>query len=77
MENTQSATKQQTQDSITMIFAITETIRELGEVPSGHLYAGLMHKISLNSYEAVISMLIRANLVKRSYHLLTWIGPTL
>lgn len=58
------------------LISVGECIRELGEVPSGHLYARLMGKLSLESYEAIIRQLVKADLVKRSNaHLLTWIGP--
>ena len=54
--------------------AILETIRELGEVPSGHLYARLADKITVAQYGQVIEILKRAGLVRESgAHLLTWI----
>ncbi len=55
--------------------AIAETIREVGEVPSGVLYAQLCGRISLESYQGVIRALNAAGLVSESAHLLTWIGP--
>lgn len=55
---------------------IAETVRELGEVPSGHLYAGLMGKVSYYEYERCLGILIHAGLISRSgHHLLTWAGP--
>jgi hypothetical protein len=54
--------------------AVADTIRELGEVPSGHLYAHLMSKLSLEQYEQVISVLKQAGLITESNHLLTWVG---
>jgi hypothetical protein len=56
--------------------AIAESIRELGQVPSGHLYARLMGIMDLHQYEQVIELLIDARLVERDRsHLLRWIGP--
>lgn len=56
--------------------AVAETIRELGQVPSGHLYARLMGVIELHQYEQVIDLLIDARLIERDRsHLLRWIGP--
>lgn len=56
--------------------AVAETIRELGEVPEGHVYAAVMHVTTLSGFQSCISVLERAKLVKRSgHHLLTWIGP--
>jgi hypothetical protein len=56
--------------------AVAETIRELGAVPSGHLYARLMGVMELHQYEQVIDLLIDARLIERDRrHLLRWIGP--
>jgi hypothetical protein len=56
--------------------AIAESIRELGEIPSGHLYARLMGIMDLGQYEQVIGLLIDTRLVERDRsHLLRWIGP--
>lgn len=55
--------------------AIAEAIRELGEIPSGHLYAQVMSRMTLPTYEAIIDRLIGAELVSRQNHLLKWIGP--
>ena len=57
-----------------VIFVLAEAIRELGEVPSGHLYAGAMNHLTLENYQAVIDALKRAKLVEERNHLLTWIG---
>jgi hypothetical protein len=58
--------------------AVAESIRELGEVPSGHLYAPLMGRLSLSAYESIIGVLKNAHLVAESpAHLLTWTGPKL
>ena len=56
--------------------AVAETIRELGQVPSGHLYARLMGVMELHQYEQVIDLLVDARLVERDRsHLLRWVGP--
>jgi hypothetical protein len=55
--------------------AIAETIREVGEVPSGTLYAQLCDRMSLEAYEGFIRALKAAGLVSESAHLLTWTGP--
>jgi hypothetical protein len=56
--------------------AIADTIRELGEVPAGTLYAALMTRMSLETFEQFIAILVKADLVKRDgSHLLRWIGP--
>lgn len=56
---------------------LAETIRDLKEVPSGHLYASVMNHMCLDTYNAYIGALKGAKLVKEEHHLLTWIGPDL
>lgn len=57
------------------LFAISETLREMGEVPSGLLYSLLMGRMSLTQYEETIGTLKRAGLVAESNHVLRWVGP--
>jgi hypothetical protein len=57
-----------------LIQAVSECIKELGTVPSGHLYAGLMGSLSLDQYNQIISAMLDMGLIKESGHLLTWIG---
>lgn len=59
-----------------IVLAVCEAIRELGEVPSGHLYARLMGMLSLEQYTRILDVLKNAGLVKEeNSHLLKWIGP--
>ncbi len=60
---------------IRMAAAVGEAIRDLGSIPSGHLYARLMGQMSLDTYNSLISLLKQANLVEENNHLLTWVGP--
>ncbi len=52
--------------------AILEAIEAMGErgVPSGHLYAHLMGKMSLGTYESIISALVKAGKVRQANHVL-------
>lgn len=56
--------------------ALGDTIRALGSVPSGHLYAQVMGHMSLDSYQGCITLLKQAELVEEKNHLLTWVGPS-
>lgn len=59
-----------------MAYAIAAAIREVGEIPSGHLYASLMSQINLDEYNSLIAVLQRAGLVElKPSHLLMWKGP--
>ena len=65
----------QTQAAFGMVMAVRDAIRDLGEVPSGHLYARLMGHMSLETYETIISILKEAKVVEETpAHLLRWIG---
>jgi len=74
----QTVTNTEVKAAFGILQAAAEAIRELGEVPSGHLYANLMSKLSLAQFEQVLGVLKGAGLVRESNaHLLTWIGPAL
>jgi hypothetical protein len=57
-----------------VVLALTETIKELGSIPSGHLYAQIMDRVSLSQYTQLIKMVKGTGLVKEENHLLSWIG---
>lgn len=67
--------KDQVVSAVKVMAAVAETIRELKEVPSGHLYAQLMGQMSFESYESIIRTLKRADLVAEKGHVLHWTGP--
>jgi hypothetical protein len=68
-------TQQKWSNWMRIVFALSETIRELGRVPAGHLYAVGMASMTLEQYNAAISQLEGAGLVKQDNHELIWIGP--
>jgi len=71
-----ATTKEQIKAVLGVIRAVSDVIQELGEVPSGHLYAQLMGQLSLSEYEQVIDILVRSGLVHRGAgYLLIWVGP--
>jgi hypothetical protein len=68
-------THDQVRAAIEVTRAVADCIRELRQVPSGHLYARLMGHLSIEQFEQIISTLVHANLVRRHpSHLLEWIG---
>lgn len=68
--------KKQAKAAVLAASAIAEAVRDLGTIPSGHLYAQVCGMMGLEYYEGVIAMLVRTGLVKRDgSHLLTWTGP--
>lgn len=60
--------------ALAIVIAVGEAIKELGSVPSGHLYARLMGNMSLETYNKVIALLVKTGAVKDENHLLTWVG---
>ena len=70
-----NVTAEQVTAGIRAASAVGDAIRELGSVPSGHLYAHLMKFMSLETYNSLIGILKQANLVEEKAHVLTWVGP--
>lgn len=66
--------EQKMQAAVEIMKAVAEAIKEAGSIPSGHLYAQLMGKMSLGSYEKMIDAMQRMGLVKVDDHLLTYVG---
>lgn len=65
----------QVKAALNMILAVSETIREAGQVPSGTLYAALMSKVDLGGYNRIIDTLKGAGVIREENHCLIWIGP--
>lgn len=61
--------------ALEVVLIVRDAIKELGEVPSGHLYARLMGSMSIDDYNAVIKVLKEAKVVEERHHLLTYVGP--
>ena len=68
---------------VEVLLAMTKTIKAatetspLGGIPAGHLYANMMHGCSLETFESLVSMLVRFGLVERkASHLLVYVHTT-
>lgn len=72
---TQTVTKEQVKSAFTALAAVAEAIREAKRIPSGTLYAMLIGKVDMPSYERMISMLKNAKLIEERFHELIWVGP--
>lgn len=70
------ASKEQILTAYQITFIIGDEIRELKEVPSGHLYAMVMGKLSLEVYNGAIGALKRAGVVEERGNVLYWIEPS-
>jgi hypothetical protein len=51
-------------------------VRDMHEVPAGHLYAALMpHGVDIEDFQTILAVLEHAKLIKQRSYLLKWIGP--
>lgn len=55
--------------------AVADCIKELGRVPSGELYARLMDKMDINTYNRIIERLTKAGLIEVVNHEIIWKDP--
>lgn len=62
---------------LTFVRLIGQAVSEAGKqgIPSGHLYAVLMGKITREAYQSIIDLMKRQNLINETGNLLTWTGP--
>jgi len=74
---TNQTVNEQAKQAVAMLRAIAETIRECGSAPEGIMYAGLMGRMDLSTFEKALSILQGAGLISRNGHVATWTGPKL
>ena len=68
--------KDQIKAALAVAHALGEAIRDLKEIPAGHLYAHVTGKLSHDQFEQAVGILVKAGLVRREpSHLLVWTGP--
>ena len=70
-----ATTNEQLGGAVAILAVMAEAIRAAGSMPSGHLYALVLGRMTLADYEVAIGILKRARLVEESAHVLTWTGP--
>lgn len=77
MNKTQTQTPaEQAAAAMRVIVAIGEMIQDAGEIPNGHLYVMLMPTgISLESYNRILTLLKKCEVVTEENFLLRWVGP--
>lgn len=69
-------TKAQLDAALAVTIAVSEAIREAGEIPSGTLYAMLIGKVDIHGYHAILRTLKNAGLIQfMPSHLIQWCGP--
>jgi hypothetical protein len=70
-----SFTPAKIRSALNTIFALADAIRELREVPEGHLYARVMTHLSLDEFDAAMRVLKNNKMIKIEHRMITWIGP--
>ena len=69
-----TATKEEIKIALEILKAVAEAIKALGSIPSGHLYARVMNKLTLTQYNLVIDQLKKTGVIEEKSHMLIWIG---
>lgn len=70
-----NVTPEQTRAALAVVQAVSDTVRELKRVPSGHVYAVLMGRVSLTGYQKILGILKRGGVIEETPgHELVWIG---
>jgi hypothetical protein len=72
-----TATKEQLKAGLNIVLAVTEAIREAGEIPAGTLYAVLVGKVDIQGFDKIVSIVTNAGLVEKRGDLLRWVGPSI
>jgi hypothetical protein len=71
------ATAGQRQALQLLIAGISDAVRDSGPggIPSGTVYAAVMHICDINLYNAIIQQMVEEKMLTSSNHLLVWTGP--
>ena len=72
----EQVSKEQVRAVTAVVLAVADTVRELGEVPSGVLYANLEGSLSLEHFNKVVGLLKESGCVEETNHVLKWTGPS-
>jgi hypothetical protein len=71
----EALTEKQIAAGLARVRAIADCIREIGAVPSGHLYAQVCGRLTIAEYDKIIGILKHAGMVtESSSHMLTWVA---
>lgn len=65
-------TTNQLQAGLAALRAIADAVRELKQVPSGHIYAAVMGTMDINAYEKAIGLLCNSGVIRKNGDLLVW-----
>lgn len=66
-------TKDAVKAALVLVKVLADAVKEAGEIPSGALYAAVMSKIDLNTYNRVLDILQKAGVIEVKGNLVKWI----
>lgn len=66
--------KQAIRARIQICCALRDAIKDLGSIPSGHLYANVCSSIDLQTFTWAIEQMKAAGLIEERNHLLVFVG---
>jgi hypothetical protein len=67
-----TTTADQLKAGLAALQALAEAVRELKQIPLGHLYARVMNYMDINVYEKAIRMLCNAGVIRQDGDMLKW-----
>jgi hypothetical protein len=68
-----AVTREQFAAGLEIVLAVGNTVRELGSVPAGAVYAAIMsHGVSLEGFNSIVNTLVKAGAIRREGNLLVY-----
>lgn len=67
-------TREEFRAVIQALLALADAIRELREVPAGHLYAHVASYMTADQFNRAVDLFIRAKVVERRNNVLYWVA---
>lgn len=69
-------TKEENQAAMRAVFAVSEAVRNAGEIAAGVLYATLCQYMTADTFHRVVESMANAKLIERTpSQVLRWVGP--
>jgi len=65
-------TRDELKAGLIVLAIMAETIREFGSIPSGHLYAQMMGKVTIDGFESAVRTLCGSTVIRKAGDVLHW-----
>ncbi len=70
-----NVTKEQVMAGMQLVLVVADSVRELGNAPTGAIYAALSDRIDYAGFERIIGILVNTGVIRKNGNLLVWIEP--